>query len=316
MIVFMLGYVANTDLDWFSFLSAQSDLDEINFWNPSDRTNNLSPSGSVWFFRLKAPVNLIGGFGIIARYSHLPEWLAWECFGRGNGFADLERFQEKLRAIRDKNKMKREPGAQQIGCLILTQPVFFPRPMWLPQPDDWSPNNLTYKGYDLNSGEGLRIWRECQERVRTLSMARQISAEIAEFAQRYGSPQTILPRLGQGTFRVAVTDAYGRACAVTGEHSLPVLEAAHIKPYGQGGEHEIRNGLLLRSDLHRLFDRGYITVTPQYRVEVSQKLRDDYHNGTTYYPFDGRTVSMPQAIGDAPAVELLRWHNEAVYRDR
>ncbi len=54
---------------------------------------------------------------------------------------------------------------------------------------------------------------------------------------RYGTPATYLPRLGQGIFRVQVLDAYGRACAVTGEHSLPVLDAAHIRPYGQGGEH-------------------------------------------------------------------------------
>jgi predicted restriction endonuclease len=67
---------------------------------------------------------------------------------------------------------------------------------------------------------------------------------------------------------VAVTDAYGRSCAVTREHSLPVLEAAHIRPCAQAGAHDVRNGLLLRSDLHRLFDIGYVTVTPDLRLEV------------------------------------------------
>lgn len=73
---------------------------------------------------------------------------------------------------------------------------------------------------------------------------------------RYGTPVTILPRLGQGTFRIVVTDAYERQCAVTGERTLPVLEAAHVRPYGRSGPHDPRNGLLLRSDLHTLFDRG------------------------------------------------------------
>lgn len=85
------------------------------------------------------------------------------------------------------------------------------------------------------------------------------TVERALTAERYGKPIEIRPRLGQGGFRLAVTDAYGRACAVTQEHSLPVLEAAHIRPCGNGGAHEVQNGLLLRSDLHRLFDRGYVT---------------------------------------------------------
>ncbi|WP_162470581.1 HNH endonuclease [Desulfosporosinus orientis] len=58
-----------------------------------------------------------------------------------------------------------------------------------------------------------------------------------------------------------VTEAYYRRCAITGEKTLPVLEAAHIKPYSLEGSHETNNGLLLRKDLHTLFDRGYITIT-------------------------------------------------------
>ena len=51
-----------------------------------------------------------------------------------------------------------------------------------------------------------------------------------------------------------MTDAYERRCAVTGEKTLPVLEAAHIRPYALLGPHRVNNGLLLRSDLHKLFD--------------------------------------------------------------
>ena len=96
------------------------------------------------------------------------------------------------------------------------------------------------------------------------------------------------PRLGQGTFRVSVTDAYGRACAVTGEHSLPVLEAAHIRDYARDGPHEVRNGILMRADLHRLFDKGYLTISPEHRLEVSSRLRADYANGRSYYPLQGQ----------------------------
>ena len=70
------------------------------------------------------------------------------------------------------------------------------------------------------------------------------------------------PRFGQGTFRAVVTDLYERRCAITQEKALPALEAAHIRPFHDLPEHEVTNGILLRSDVHRLFDAGYITVTP------------------------------------------------------
>jgi putative restriction endonuclease len=72
------------------------------------------------------------------------------------------------------------------------------------------------------------------------------------------------------SFRLAVTKAYGSACAVTQEHSLPALEAAHIQPYGKGGEHQVQNGLLLRSDVHRLFDKGYVTLLQWHNEHVFQ----------------------------------------------
>jgi putative restriction endonuclease len=81
-----------------------------------------------------------------------------------------------------------------------------------------------------------------------------------------------------------VTDAYDRKCVVTGERTLPVLEAAHIKPYNLVGRHEISNGLLLRSDLHTLFDLGYMTVTPDdLRVRVSRRIHEEFENGREYY---------------------------------
>jgi|HubBroStandDraft_6_1064221.scaffolds.fasta_scaffold1813619_1 hypothetical protein len=55
-----------------------------------------------------------------------------------------------------------------------------------------------------------------------------------------------------------LVNIYRRRCVVTHERTLPALEAAHIRPYGEGGEHEPSNGLLLRRDLHSLFDAGYV----------------------------------------------------------
>jgi putative restriction endonuclease len=137
---------------------------------------------------------------------------------------------------------------------------------------------------------------------------------LPESAVRYGDPRLVQPRLGQATFRIAVLDAYDRACAITGEHSLPALEASHIRSYALAGPHETRNGVLLRADLHRLFDTGYVTVTPELRLEVSARLRADYQNGRSYYPFHGTTLRVPAAQRDRPDKGFLEWHNTHVFR--
>jgi putative restriction endonuclease len=92
-----------------------------------------------------------------------------------------------------------------------------------------------------------------------------------------------MPRLGQGAFRVLVTDAYGRRCAISNERTPPFLEAAHIRPYSENGPHQLSNGLLMRSDLHRLFDLRYITVDPDRRCTViSNRIREEFENGRDY----------------------------------
>jgi putative restriction endonuclease len=101
---------------------------------------------------------------------------------------------------------------------------------------------------------------------------------------------------------------------MTGERVLPVLEAAHIRPYAEGGEHRIDNGLLLRSDLHTLFDRGYVTVTPELRVEVSRRVREEFNNGRHYYSLHGQQIHVPDVPEERPALPGLRWHNERVFQ--
>ena len=115
-------------------------------------------------------------------------------------------------------------------------------------------------------------------------------------------------------FRVLVTDIYQRRCAVTQERTLPALEAAHIRPYGDGGSHEARNGLLFRRDIHSLFDAGYVTVTPDLRFEVSRRIKEEFENGRHYYALHGQHVSAPPRIEQRPDPDALSWHNEHCYR--
>jgi HNH endonuclease len=317
------GTIANTDQEWFDFLSRES-FDEVNFWAPSGRASGKSmPLGSPFFFKLKSPHNAIAGFGFLGPISSVPLSLAWEAFGPKNGVPDLQAMVSRIHHYRSKGSSQPAADTRRldppVGCRTILEPVFFPQDLWIEQPRDWAKNIVTSKHYDLTSGEGARVWRQCQTRARLLADKLPTTVKDRATTERWGSEQLVRPRLGQGAFRLAVTDAYGRACAVTGEHSLPVLDSAHIQPYAEGGPHEVSNGLLLRTDLHRLYDRGYVTVTADFEFKVSDALRDEYDNGKVYYELEQaagerRKIRTPASETERPNRELLAWHGRAVYR--
>jgi len=124
------------------------------------------------------------------------------------------------------------------------------------------------KRYSTGTEQGRTLWEQLMER----SEAPAIRG-LAEPRRMFGEPILVRPRLGQGGFRVGVIQAYERRCATTGERTLPALDAAHIRPMKQEGLHDISNGLLLRRDLHALFDDHYITITPEKVLLVSKRIK-------------------------------------------
>jgi putative restriction endonuclease len=288
-------FVAVTDNAWFEFLGSQQDLDEVNFWQPGGRTNfrALVP-GELFLFKLHSPHDFIVGGGVFAHASILPVSLAWDAFGSKNGARSLTEMQDRIAHYR------RDSGGDEndfrIGCRILESPFFFPREQWIPVPPDWSRNIVVGKKYDTDQMAGMRLWDAIQERNPLgefrIPQSQCNSPGLGE--PRYGEPALVAPRLGQGTFRVAVTDAYNRRCSVTGERTLPTLEAAHIRPYGEGGTHEISNGLLFRCDIHRLFDHGYVTVSTDGRFEVSRRILRNSRTGASITPCTARQLRFPR----------------------
>src|SRR3990172_6267057 len=190
----------------------------------------------------------------------------------------------------------------KIGCVILADPFFLERPRWIPAPTDFHPNIVRGKTYDLASGLGRELWeRVVAERSPGLVSERRPAAE----GPMFGESTRIRQRLGQCTFRVLITDTYQRQCAVTREKALPALQAAHIRPVSEGGLHRIENGLLLRSDVHALFDRGYVTVSRDLKFRASQRLKEDFDNGEHYLALSGRDIWVPPDDRDKPGSEFL-----------
>ncbi|MBP7704583.1 MAG: HNH endonuclease [Caulobacter sp.] len=300
--------VGVTDFDWYSHLATARDFDEVNFWSPGGASFKVLKPGELFLFKLKAAHNhVVVGGGIFAHDTLLPLSLAWGAFGQKNGVANLEEMQARIR--RYLSAGAREVRDPVIGCRLLQQPFFFAPDQWFRVPDSFPVNAVSGKSYRLDEAEGAWLYRAVEERLSYRLPSGEPTVPGVGEVGRTGKPQIALPRLGQGTFRIAVTDHYERRCAVTEEKTLPLLDAAHIKPWNEGGEHRPDNGILLRTDVHRLFDLGYVTISHDHRFEVSPKLVEDYGNGRHYYALHGQPIRPPTNSSLLPSKEALDWHH-------
>ncbi len=241
------------------------------------------------------------GGGYYVTFTRLPPFLAWAAFREKNGVRSLEEMERRMEKYRVPNRME---GPPLLGCTVLTEPFWFREADWIPLPN-WKRTTVRGKGFSTVEEEGRRIWEQVRERL-----PRAISSRPRQVA---GGEAGL--RLGQGGFRVVVTDAWQRRCAISGERALPVPEAAHIVPCTSQGPNLASNGLLLRADLHRLFALGYLTVTRDWRVEVSPHLKEDWGEGTQYGRWQGQPLgNLPEDLSRRPDPKYLEWHNERIYR--
>jgi putative restriction endonuclease len=296
--------------------ASKPEVEEVNFWRPSpEATFKALQPGELFLFKLHAPDNFIAGGGFFTRFLQLPISLAWEAFGEANGVRSLAELRNVVAEYRQITISPSENPA--LGCIMLAEPFFWRRSEWIKIPADF-PLNIPGKGYDSEDGTGKELWDAVSERL-AHSRAEILEPGTATIAaigtHGFGKPQIVLPRLGQGLFRILVTDAYSRRCAITGERTLPVLEAAHIKPYSLVKRHELSNGILMRSDLHKLFDEGYLTVDPKDRsVVVSKRIKEEFENGKDYYKLEGQVLRQPNELWAKPSQDNLEFHAYNVFR--
>lgn len=308
----MRAYVGVTDHEWYKFLAARKDLSEVNFWRPRDRRrfNAISP-GEFFFFRTHAPESRIVGGGRLSGWELLPLSAAWEFYGPGNGAASLE----DLRALIGGRNGLRANEDPEIGCILLHDVTFFApgTSMALP-PDLWSSGIQQGKSFDIAEQPHAPVFDVLATRVLTGT----VEIDSDDPSWQHDGPmfrerlQNV--RLGQGAFQARVLNAYNRECAITGTKIWPALQAAHIRPVASGGEHRVDNGLLLRSDVHIMFDLGYLAVDLSYRLRVSPRLRDQFGNGEQFYAKAGEVIALPDRRVDQPRRAFLEWHLDRVFK--
>ncbi len=132
----------------------------------------------------------------------MPCSMAWNFFGQSNGARSFYEMRSLIARYR-----KVDPNEQNdfhIGCRILTQPFFLPEERWIKVPESFAPNIVSFKTYSTEDREGLELWERLSGELDIFHPDEDTSAK------RWGKPQIIQPRLGQGAFRAGVVDAYGR----------------------------------------------------------------------------------------------------------
>ena len=179
--------------------------------------------------------------------------------------------------------------------------AFWVRPLQqlnLPKP---SGCNLDRDGWLPSDSDGGRCWLSPLESIDTdghygpqlRSAAVQINGEgyfdLAHVVdERQRRLQEVVQRRGQPAFRAALIRAYEGRCAVTNYDAEAALEAAHIVPYLGPQSNHVSNGLLLRADIHTLFDLDLIGVEPEtLEIMLAPQLR-----GTCYDDIKGRSLAV------------------------
>lgn len=299
--------VGLTDRRWFDFLAQESGVDEVNFWRPSPRAGlqGLQP-GDLFLFRLHAPVGKIAGGGYFTKYLRMPVGYAWTAFGRKNGAESLEALRSSIAQFLGGAALAH--GDFTIGCIMLASPFFFRPDEWF-TPPGWVAGIRSVKYYRADEPDGARLEGMVRDRIAGRQLDEILAARDAAEDSRM---VLVKARTGQGYFSAVVADAYNWRCAVTGERVRPTLDAAHILPVGARGPNIVQNGLFLRTDIHRLLDAGYATITrdrDEVKFVASSRIDEEYHNGKEYLALTGKSLQLPRHSGEWPDQEFITWHN-------
>ncbi len=305
----MRMYVGITEYKWYDALKDKN-YNEICLVKPA---GNLSfralKRDELYLFKLHSPQNYIVGGGYFVSFSTVPIFTAWDIFKGKTGAEDFLELEERIFKSSEENTS--DDKQNTAGCIILSDPFFLKEEDWIPIPEDWNINIGHGKLYNIYKDIGRELYKEVEDRIERLN-----ADDKTRIHEEKGFKVNLEPihPLGEGAFKLMVTEAYLKSCAITGERVLPALKAGYIKPIALGGTNTLDNGILLRRDIYMLYNLGYITIDENYTVLVSSRLREDFNSGNTYYKYHGKTLkTLPEKFFELPSKEGLKWHKESVF---
>jgi predicted restriction endonuclease len=182
--------------------------------------------------------------------------------------------------------------------------------------------NEIVQGYKPLTNVGPKQWQRIEDRLQHHSIgANELQYEIEQEIEKlqsqgmdgfdeYRIPERawriVTQRKGQSKFREMLLESFEGRCAVTRINEPVVLEAAHIQPYGGAWSNVPSNGLLLKSDIHKLFDNGLLAIDPDnYTTIIAPRLRDGQ-----FGLHEGQRIIIPEKDELKPEKEFLKTHLE------
>lgn len=120
-----------------------------------------------------------------------------------------------------------------------------------------------------------------------------------------------------GLFKRTIPKIYNYTCCISGlkinsTHNIQMVDACHIHPFSISNDDTVSNGISLSPTLHRAFDRGLITITPNFLVRISPTI-EEKESSFPFSNFEGKQIQLPKKYEWYPSLESLKWHNKEVF---
>lgn len=272
--------LAVTNRTWFEYQRSHSFTGEVNFWTPSRNCPHRISPGEQFVFKLAGDGDLIGGYGTFVEYKYQSLDDTWKEFGPKNGADTKAEFFNTLKSIGSNNGI-------DCGCVVLKDIILFEEPVNRVKAGITAKPAQLY-AYEHGSFPFDNSW------------VSKDSFSLVKNATKKKIIQNVTERKGQSAFHAAVSKAYNNQCCITGESTPELLQAAHIQDYINQDSHHIQNGLLLRIDIHKLFDSGLLYIDQHYHVHVSPLVTT-----SEYKRLENKQITLPNNPSDYPSLTAL-----------
>ena len=285
--------ISTTDNNWFKFLKDNDFNSFVNFWTPTPWNIKTIKNGERWYFLLKSPIREIGGFGEFSEYKNLTAIEAWRLYGHKNGTDDLDQFIKNIQLYINKNRFsgtKIDIENYQIGCIILKNCQFW-------EPEDYK----KAEDYQIEFGKQVVKYKYFEQydpfKIEESNSNSDFNL-LKEPREIY--KKEINQRQGQSKFKGLILKGYKNKCCISGEVCPELLEAAHLQKYIDRRSNHIQNGILLRVDLHRLFDNDLLIIDQNYVIHISSIIQNPI-----YTQDEGCKISLPDNTYEFPSKTSL-----------
>lgn len=288
------AYASTTRL-WFEQLSGLLPS-KAAFWQPTPAQPGRIKLGERWYFKeLGAPQIL--GFGEYVGWEKIGVAELFSKYGAASGYASLDDLVEAFRTF--DTALNAEA---LVGNVILENftPLSVPLSLSEIPLDDLSVRFIYLPEADPIAGHIAGVSKAGT--VTPFKLRDTAAAKRAAVIRKI--------RTGQSDFRKRLLETYGPVCAMTGPQIAETLQAAHIQPYVDAESNHICNGLILRADLHILFDLGFLTIDHSCVVRVSKKLKG---RDLAIDKLDGVSANLENSKGVAPSFEAIDFHFTEVF---